>query len=118
MIRNYFRIAWRNLRRYKTYSIINIMGLSTGIAAAILIFTLVRYHLSFDNFHPDKDRIYRIVTETHDGMVNYDQAVPAPLGAAFRNDYTFAEYTARVVTFHEDLVTLPKEREVRKFNEI
>jgi len=60
MFRNYFKIGWRNLVRNKAYAAINIVGLSLGIACAILIFTLVTFHLSFDRFHPDLGRIYRI----------------------------------------------------------
>jgi len=51
MFRNYFKIGWRNLVRHKAYAAINIVGLSLGIACAILIFTLVTFHLGFDKFH-------------------------------------------------------------------
>ena len=91
MIKNYFKIAWRNLKRNRTYAAINITGLSLGIACAILIFTLVSYHLSFDNFHKDKDRIYRIVTEIHNEQLGHTPGVPPPFAKAFRNDYAFAQ---------------------------
>jgi putative ABC transport system permease protein len=117
MLKNYFRIGWRNLRRHKTYAFINIIGLSLGIACAILIFTLISFHSSFDNFHHDKDRIYRIVTEFHDEKIDYNAAVPQPLGKAFRNDYSFAEATARVMSYHNILISLPGEKEIKKFME-
>lgn len=47
MVKNYFKIAWRNLTKHKGYAAINIIGLSLGIACSILIFTIVAYHLSF-----------------------------------------------------------------------
>jgi len=106
MIKNYFKIAWRNLRRNRSYAFINIAGLSLGIACAILIFTLISYHLSFDTYHVNKDRVYRLVTEFHDETVGHSPAVPQPLGKAFRNDYAFAEKTARVVDYENTLITL------------
>lgn len=100
MLKNFFTIAWRNLRKNKTYAGINILGLSLGIGCSILIFALVRYHLSFDNFHPDKDRIYRVVTEFHDEIADYTQGVPTPLGKAFRNDFNYAERVARLIGYN------------------
>lgn len=107
MIRNYFKIAWRNLKRNRAYAMINIVGLSLGITCSILIFQLVSYHLSFDTYHAQKDRIYRIVTEWHDENVGHSPAVPQPLGKAFRTDYTFAEHTARVIDYRDILISIP-----------
>jgi len=117
MFKNYFKIGWRNLRRYKAYAAINIIGLSLGIACAILIFTVISFHGSFDSFHHNKDRIYRIVSEMHNEKIDYEPAVPTPVGRAFRTDYTFAEKTARVVSYHNELISLPREKEVKKFQE-
>lgn len=63
MIRNYLLIALRNLRRNKVYSMINILGLSIGLAAAILIVLYVKDELSYDRFHAQKDNMYRIVMD-------------------------------------------------------
>ncbi|HEX9510559.1 MAG TPA: ABC transporter permease [Puia sp.] len=63
MIKSYFIIAWRNLIRNKIYSIINVLGLALGICACIVIYLITSYEFSFDKFHPDKERIYRIVGE-------------------------------------------------------
>jgi putative ABC transport system permease protein len=60
MIKNYIKIAWRNIIRNKTFSAINIVGLSLGIAACILILQYVAFELSFDDFHKNKDQIYRV----------------------------------------------------------
>lgn len=63
MLRNYFRTAWRNLIRQKIYTIINVTGLAFGICSCLVIYLINSYDLSFDKFHPDGDRIYRIVGE-------------------------------------------------------
>jgi len=117
MIRNYIKIAWRNLRRHKAYAAINVVGLSLGIACGILIFTLVNYHLNFDNFHPYKDRIYRLVTDFHGEEVGHTQGVPSPLGKAFRNDFTFAEKVARVKKDGDILISIPSDGPLKKFKE-
>jgi putative ABC transport system permease protein len=67
MIKNYFIIAWRNLSRHKTYSIINIAGLSIGLACAMLILLYVKDEVSFDKFHKNVNNVYRIVTQSKFG---------------------------------------------------
>ena len=63
MIRNYFKIAFRNLWRHKIFSLINILGLTVGITACFLIFLYVRFELSYDAMHQKSDRIYRMVSD-------------------------------------------------------
>ncbi|HXB92308.1 MAG TPA: hypothetical protein VNU72_08460, partial [Puia sp.] len=65
MFKNFFKLSWRSLVGNKAYTLINVSGLALSMACGILIFTMVRYHLSFDNFHHDSERIYRFVTEQH-----------------------------------------------------
>lgn len=60
MIRNYFKTAWRSIARQKMMSLINVIGLSVGMASAVLIGWWVQNELSYDTFHADADRIYRI----------------------------------------------------------
>lgn len=117
MLKNFIKIAWRNLWKNKGYAGINILGLSLGIACSVLIFTLVSYHLSFDNFHPDKYRIYRVVTEFHDEVADYSQGVPSPLGKTFRNDFDYAEKLARVIDYNNSLITFKNGNELKKFQE-
>ena len=117
MLKNFFTIAWRNLWKNKAYAGINILGLSLGIGCSILIFSLVSYHLSFDDFHPGKDRIYRVVTEFHDEIADFSQGVPSPLGKYFRKDYDYAEKVARVIGFRNNLVTFQSGSETKKFEE-
>ncbi|HVW61588.1 MAG TPA: ABC transporter permease, partial [Puia sp.] len=63
MLRNYFKIAWRSLSRNKVYSAINVLGLSLGISACLVIFLITHYELDFDKFHPQRERIYRVVAD-------------------------------------------------------
>jgi len=117
MLKNYFKIALRNLKRSKVYAFINILGLALGVTCAILIFMLVRYHLSFDNFHLNADRIYRVYTEFHDEDISVQRGVPSPFGKAFRNDFPFAEKTARIINYDNELISLPNSKDNQKFEE-
>ncbi|HVI46029.1 MAG TPA: ABC transporter permease [Chitinophaga sp.] len=117
MFKNYFTVAWRNLRRNKAYAIINTVGLSLGIACAILIFTIVRYHLTFDSFHANRERIYRIITEFHDETVTHTQGVPGPLGKALRTDFSLMDKTARIVSYWDALLAVSGKTGTKKFRE-
>jgi putative ABC transport system permease protein len=85
MLLNYIRIAWRNVTKHKTYAAINIGGLAVGIAACIILFTVVKYELSFDTFQPNYKRIYHVAREIHksDG-VSYGEGLPYPMYDALR----------------------------------
>jgi predicted permease len=88
MFRNYFKTAIRNLKRNKSYALINTLGLAIGIAACLLIFLVVQFESSFDNFHPKKNSIYRVVSEFHnEGSVNYSSGVPFPVAKGLRIDF-------------------------------
>src|SRR3954463_9086676 len=63
MLKNYFKIAFRNLWRHKIFSSINIMGLAVGMTACFLIFLYVKFELSYDSFHKKSDRIYKMVAD-------------------------------------------------------
>ena len=117
MILNYIKVSLRNIRRHTSYTALNVLGLSLGIACAVLIFSFVKYHVSFDDFHADSDRIYRIVTEQHRDQVSYVPSVPNPLGKVLREDHTFAEKIARVATFDSPLITIEESGNSRKFKE-
>ena len=63
MIRNYFKIARRNVLKQKVFSLINIIGLTIGLSSAFIIGLMIYYDYSFDTFHQDGDRIYRVVSD-------------------------------------------------------
>ncbi|MFN8807898.1 MAG: ABC transporter permease, partial [Bacteroidota bacterium] len=92
MLRNYFTTALRNLLRQKASTIINISGLTLGVATSLVLFLLVRNQTSYDRFHTKFDRIYRVVMEA-DGNngKNYSSGVPPVLWEAFKNDFPEAE---------------------------
>lgn len=75
MLKNFLKIAFRNLLRHKTFSAINILGLTGGLACCLLIFVFVMDELSYDNFHAKKDRIYRV----HYKIQNFDIARIPPV---------------------------------------
>jgi putative ABC transport system permease protein len=62
MFKNYLKIAWRNIAKHKIFSLINIIGLTIGLSASFVIGLIIYYDATFDDFHPDKDRIYRVVS--------------------------------------------------------
>jgi len=88
MIRNYFKIAWRNIIRHKTYSVINVAGLAVGFAAFLLIFLVVRYQKSFDQFHVHKKQLFRVIrvarNAAHEG---YRMGVPFPVAPSLRSSF-------------------------------
>jgi putative ABC transport system permease protein len=88
MIRNYLKIALRNLRRNKVYSLINITGLSVGMAVAIVIGLWVWDELSFDKYHEHYNRIALVKQNlTNNGEITTQSAIPYPLAAELRNKY-------------------------------
>lgn len=116
MLQNYFTVARRNLARHPSYTVINTLGLVLGISCGILIFTLVHYHLSFDTFHANADRIYRVTSELHNETISKYGTVPQPIGAAMRDDYSFVEKSAMLVNFGGN-ISIPSSRNHLKFNE-
>ncbi|SEL54156.1 ABC transporter permease [Parapedobacter koreensis] len=88
MIKNYFKIAWRNLWNNKGYSALNIGGLALGMAAAILILLWIQNEVSFDMFHSKKDRLYIAANQAvFNGELNTWFSTPKPLGPALQAEF-------------------------------
>ncbi len=88
MFKNYFVIAWRNLLKSKVYSAINIIGLSTGMAVAILIGLWIWDELSYDHYFPNHGRLAQVkTTQTFNGQTGTGNAVALPLGKELRTKY-------------------------------
>jgi putative ABC transport system permease protein len=95
MLKNYFKIAWRNIIRHKAYSIINIAGLTLGISACLLIFIIIQYELSFDKTQPNFKNIYHIVyQQIHEDGMRYNPGIPVPATDALRIDFPEAKVAA------------------------
>jgi len=89
------KIAFRNLWKNKGYTLINLGGLSVGMAGCILVFIFIRYQLSYDQQYKNKDRIYRVVSKaTYTEGVGFDKGVPMPLTQALKNDFGMLEEAA------------------------
>src|SRR5688572_11562593 len=96
MFNNYFKIAWRNLVKNKTFSFINIAGLASGLACFILITLYVADELSYDRFHEKAGRIYRINSDIVFGGNKLHLAVASdPMGATLKKDYPQVEEFVR-----------------------
>ncbi|TSJ40590.1 FtsX-like permease family protein [Mucilaginibacter corticis] len=96
MIKNFFKIAYRNLWRSKGFSVINVTGLAIGMAAAILIILWIQNELSFDGFHVNKDRIYQVWSRaTYNGETGTSNHVSAPLARAAEKEVSEIERAVR-----------------------
>jgi putative ABC transport system permease protein len=88
MIRNYFKIAWRNLWKNKIFSAINILGLSAGLACCILIFLFIQHELSYDKFNAQAKNIYRLTSVMQGAGGETNLAVtPAPWAPMMKKDF-------------------------------
>jgi putative ABC transport system permease protein len=97
MVKNFFLITWRNLKRNKSFSFINITGLAIGMAAATLILLWIQHEVSYDNFHENKNRLYQAWNRyTTDGQTGCWNNTPIPMASAIMQDYPEVEKTARV----------------------
>lgn len=89
MISNLFLIAIRNIRRHFSYALLNVLGLSLGIATCIIIFLVVRNELSYDRYHRKADRTYRVTLNA----IDFNPSVSMAITPALRNDYPELEVT-------------------------
>ncbi len=103
MIKNYLKIAWRNLVKNKAYSIINITGLAIGLSCFLLIALYVMDELSYDRFYPNADRIYRIHSDIRFGGADLHMPVTSDMmGELLKKDYPQVENYTRLYTFNGD----------------
>ena len=98
MFKNYLMTALRNINRQKMYSALNIIGLAVGLAAFVLIALYVQNELSFDKYHENSDRIYRLVREGR-------TLTPPPLGQALADNFAEVEAVARIIQDKNTLVS-------------
>jgi putative ABC transport system permease protein len=103
MFKNYIKIATRNILRQKEYSLLKILGLSIGIVSFILIFLFIRYHMSFDKYHENADRIFRVIQE--DSMSASKTALtPNPLAPELAESVPEIAYAIRIHKIHRKIL--------------
>ena len=99
MLKNYFKIAVRNLWRKRTYTLINLTGLAVGMACCFLLFLYVHFERSYDQFHRKADRIYRVVGDLRSSAENLHWYVtPGPLGRTIKATFPQVQEVTRVIT--------------------
>lgn len=120
MIKNYLQTAWRVLLRNRGYASINIFGLTLGMTCAFMIFLIVRFHLSFNDQHHFKDRIYRVTT-TDKRAAQEDatsMGTPYPLSGLLRTGFPEIENVAVTDYVYNGQVLIPQQSgEPKKFSE-
>ena len=110
MLRNYLKIALRNLRTQRSYALINTVGLAVGLAGGLLIFLFLRHHLSTDRHHAKFSRIFRINTDLHlaDGSIEYNPEAPLPMAEVLRKEYSQVEQAAFLMMNRELTVSVKR----------
>ena len=108
MLRNYFKIVWRNIIRHKGYAAINISGLTVGIAACLLIFVVIQFELSFETFRPNYKNIYHVVTQVkRESGFSYSPGITVPATEALRLDFPQTKVAA-VNSSYGSQITVPQ----------
>src|SRR5687768_5699657 len=110
------KLAIRNLLRYRSTSLINIIGLSTGITCCLVMLIFVRYEISFDNFHALADKTFRVVQHTkfQEGM-SYWNTTAYPLAEALRNDFSEFSHVTQTAGPMRQSFSVEKNGEVNRF---
>ena len=105
MLRTYLLVAYRTLVRNREYSFINICGLGVSLASCLLLFYIINYELSYDTFHVDRERIFRVTNETNrpEGM-EYGMGIPRPLPDALRIDFPQLEQVATIFSIPDSQI--------------
>jgi putative ABC transport system permease protein len=110
MFKNYLTVSARSLYRHKYFSVVNAMGLSIGMCVGLLLIALYSYVLSYDNFHPNKENIYRIISTRTEGIKSRDMAsVPAPLQESLQPEISIIEKSTRINSAFNAEAVLEKE---------
>jgi ABC-type antimicrobial peptide transport system permease subunit len=106
MIKNYFKIAWRNIITNKVSSVINIGGLAVGMAVSFMLLLYVFNEFSFDKFHTNNDRLYEVFkNQPSNGEIKTKPITPQPLAGILKKDFPEIENTARINEAKDVLIT-------------
>ncbi len=98
MFRNYLKIAFRTLWKNRTHTGINVVGLSVAFGTCVLLFLTVAFELSYDRFHTDRDRIFRLnfLSANRDGTPNRSSTMPFPITPALKAEFPEIEGVSRI----------------------
>jgi putative ABC transport system permease protein len=107
MLRNYFIIAYRSLLSFKSNTVINVLGLTIGMASALTIFTFIRHELSYDSFHSDIENIYRIVRVSGKDRSEGRTGISYPVPTALKDEVAAFQKITSMEYFEEILVEVP-----------
>jgi len=111
MLITFFKTAWRNIVRGKIYSLLNLLGLATGMAVALLIGLWVHYQLSYDRFFPGHEQAYQVRFNYSDNGVIRNQAeVCLPLGDALKKDIPEVEHVAQAFNIGQQVMVVNDKR--------
>jgi putative ABC transport system permease protein len=118
MIRNYFKTARRSISRNKVYTTINILGLSLGISACLIIYLITSFELKYDTFHSDRDHIYRIVGTLQDpqGKKNHLAIIMGPMPMTMRSELSGFESVAAFFNYSAKVIIPNGKNEPKKFD--
>lgn len=106
MLKHYFRVALRHLRRQQVITVINILGLAIGMACCMLIVLFVRNEYGFDNFHPNGNNIYRVTNSfTKAGETNYGSNTQWPVAPYLKNEISDIKASVRIMNMGTALYT-------------
>ena len=105
MFKNYLKIAVRNIERHKGFTFVNIIGLSISIACIILILLYVQHEISFDDYHQDVDRIYRVALNLGENEI---ATVSGPLADTLKSEYPEVEYAAGIFRKTKDIYSMER----------
>ena len=104
MFKNYVTVSLRNVLRNKTFSFITILGLAIGISASLVVYLIIQFHTSFDHFHKDRDRLYRVVTDFQfSGEEAHIGAAPHPLYDAVKTEVTGVQASTAFFTYRSSV---------------
>jgi len=118
MLKSHLKIAWRNLSKHKTSTCINMLGLALGISACLIIYLITSFELSYDNFHPGKEQIYRAVSEFSDPATAkkyFIPQIPYRAALAIRNEFSGVESIATFCSYYANVTIPGAGKEVKKF---
>ena len=117
MIKNYFKIGWRNLRKNKVFSVINILGLSLGMAACLLILQYVNFELSYDHFNKNASDVYRVVNDRYQNnkLIQHGTITYSAVSKAMKDDFPEVLNYTRILPGGDQIMIykdkkIPKER--------